>query len=376
MSMMWSGTMLYFQGLLKIPFIFYIVVLAFGKWIYARGTQLFACYLLPGVCGTFFASLNSLKFVAKLPYHFVCTVTSVYGEWIYVILNILKCTVAQTAYVFLCCVTETLVLTWQLAISPLLTTTSKCLLPFVDLYPVSGWDIFNKLVIIPLSGMVELIFVGVKTLYGLLMVLWYFLLQLLSHTFRLVPAIVKTLFATFSSLLYHVTVSVVNVTIMCARAVATASIWLSLGLQILFDLVYNILLVIVNLSLFGGSQFYSIVSNLVFLLSAVAKDLLNAIYQFTRMFIKLTYFTSTVFMKDTVQLTYRLFLYLLYNVLPWIWQLIGDFVWTVVVQLQTYICMYPLGVLLTVVLLTLWLRSVVESARRTNNGKYEHNNYS
>ena len=74
-------------------------------------------------------------------------------------------------------------------------------------------------------------------------------------------------------------------------------------------------------------------------------------------------------MTDTVQLTYRLFLCLLYVVLPQLWQLFSEFVRMVVALIQEhrYLVEIPLLVLFVILFVTLWLKLVAESARRRIN---------
>ena len=213
--------------------------------------------------------------------------TSISGEWIYVVLNILKYTLTQTVSVFLCGVFGALVQTWQLAISPLLTATAKTSLSIVNQYIMS--DSYSDYVVT-----IELLSGGVKFVHGLLMVSWYLSLQLSYMAFWLTQAVLTTSFATLNSLLYHETASVVNAIFICTRAAAAVFIvWLSLGLKILSDLVYQLLLILINLSQFIGSQnsISSTVWDFTLTISTVATDALYAIYQDTHTFIKIAYLT-------------------------------------------------------------------------------------
>ena len=296
--------------------------------------------------------------------------TSISGEWIYVVLNILKYTLTQTVSVFLYGVFGALVQTWQLAISPLLTATAKTSLSIVHQYVMS--DSYSDWISISYVVTIELLSGGVKFVHGLLMVSWYLSLQLSYMAFWLTQAVLTTSFATLNSLLYHATASVVNAIFICTRAAAAVFIvWLSLGLKILSDLVYQLLLILINLSQFIGSQnsISSTVWDFTLTISTVATDALYAIYQDTHTFIKIAYLTPTVIMTDTVQLTYRLSLCLLYVVLPQLWQLVSEFVWMVVALIQEhrYLVGIPLLVLFVILFVTLWLKLVAESARRRIN---------
>ena len=287
------------------------------------------------------------------------------------VLNILVCTLTrtvQTVSVFLCGVFGALVQTWQLAISPLLTATAKTSLAIIHQYVTS--DSYSDWISISYVVTIELLSGGVKFVHGLLIVSWYLSLKALRTAFWLALAILKTSFATLNSLLYHATVSVVNLTFMCARAVAAPFI---VGLKVVPHLMYQLLLMLVKLSRFSGSQISSIAWDWTLTISTAATDALFAIYQATYTLIRLTHLTSVTFMKDTVQLTYRLFLCLLYVVLPQLWQLFSEFVWMVVALIQEhrYLVGIPLLVLV-VVFLTLWLKIVADSARRRNNSKYKH----
>ena len=306
----------------------------------------------------------------------VYTMASTSGaEWIYVVLNILKCTLTQTVQtvsVFLYGVSGALVQTWQLAISPLLTAAANTSLSIIDQYVTS--DSYSDWITVSYVVTIELLSGGVKFVHGLLIVSWYLSLKALHTAFWLALAILKTSFATLNNLLYHATVSVVNLTFMCARAVAAHAAPFIVGLKVVPHLMYQLLLMLVKLSRFSGSQISSIAWDLTLTISTAATDALFAIYQATYTLIRLTHLTSVAFMKDTVQLTYRLFLCLLYVVLPQLWQLFSEFVWMVVALIQEhrYLVGIPLLVLV-VVFVTLWLKIVADSARRRNNSKYQHN---
>ena len=354
---------------LKLPSTFLTVLLVFGKWIYTRGTQLFADYLLPGVYG---ATTTVLKCAGELVYHFVYTVTLMCGEWIYVFLKILKCTVPQTVSAFLH-ISEPLVQAWQLAISPLLTAIARTVQSIAHVYTSSeslgGWvkHLYN--------AMIDSCFHGVEdkmdTVRALLMVLCHVSLHLFHMACKLLVVTATTLLSILNSLLQLTTVYLFSLAMTCARYLVSLLTWFYVGLKILAHLAYHVLLLLMNLIRFSGPYISSITWNCFKFLLATARDILYSIYEFTYMFIKHSYFTSIAFTKDTAQLIYRLLSFLLYDVLPWILQFISDFVWTVVVQLWAY--KFAVGVpllILTVVVVTVWLTRVADSAKRRRNSKH------